>query len=715
MKNISNRYRSSFLLPCLILLGTVAWGCGQKETNRDDDPASSKPNIIFILTDDMGWGDVGVFYQNSRKKEGDRSEPWQRTPNLDRLAAEGARLTHHYVSAPVCAPSRASLLSGLSQGHANIRDNQFDKALADNHTMATVLKELGYATAAFGKWGLQGDERYSEDGDEWPAHPLNRGFDYFLGYMRHRDGHEHYPKEGIYRGQKEVWRNRENITPKLDKAYTADLWTAAAKQWITDQVQNSNDDEPFFAYLAYDTPHAVLELPTQPYPEGGGLDGGLQWTGEAGQMINTASGKVDSWVHPDYAQATFDHDKKASTPEIAWPDVYKRYATANRRIDSGVGDIVTLLEDLGVDSNTLIVFTSDNGPSRESYLPEEYEPNKPTFFESFGPFDGIKRDTWEGGIRVPTIAYWPATIPAGQVIDFPSINYDWLPTFVNAAGAPAPAIADGVSLLPELEGGEINHDRTIYLEYFQGGSTPEYEDFSMEHQGRERNQMQVVRMGDYVGVRYDIESAQDDFEIYNVPKDPQQTDNLAQQPENQRFIGKLQQKMKDRALQSRMPNESAPRPYDDEMMPPASNGETEAGVTWKAYDGTFPWVPRVRTLEPAATGKASRPDPGVADKDHRALFFRGYIDVPADGTYKLYLSTAMGAVLRIHDATVIDADYGYRPGTERTGEIKLKAGLHPFRLYFMNGNREDVRLQLQWSGPGISKQPVPPGRFRRGR
>lgn len=202
------------------------------------------------------------------------------------------------------------------------------------------MQRMGYTTAAIGKWGgLQGSNRWSENGDSWPAHPNNRGFDYYYGYMRHRDGHEHYPIEGVYRGKKEVYENKIEVSSGLAKCYTGgDLWTAVAKKWIVEQVQNKDQEQPFFMYLAFDTPHAVLELPTQAYPEGGGLHGGLQYLGTPpGNMINTASGEVDSYVHPDYSNLTYDHDKNADTPpEIAWPDVYKRYATSTRRIDNEV-------------------------------------------------------------------------------------------------------------------------------------------------------------------------------------------------------------------------------------------------------------------------------------------------------------------------------------------------------------------------------------------
>ena len=371
--------------------------------------AQQKPNIIFILTDDLGYGDIGVFFQNQRKSSGDPSKPFELTPNIDGLARRGAQLTQQYCNAPVCAPSRASLLTGVNQGNAHVRDNQFDKALEENHTIATVLKKAGYATIAIGKWGLQGEK---EEGPYWPAHPLKRGFDHYFGYMRHSDGHEHYPVEGLYRGKKEVWEDYTNVSAGLQKCYTTDLWTAYAKKWIIKHEQ-AQAGQPFFMYLAYDAPHAVLELPAQSFPEGKGLHGGLQWLNQPGHMINTASGTIDSYIYPEYQNATYDHDSNKATAEVPWPGTYKRYATATRRIDDAVGDVLQLLKDLNIENNTLVIFTSDNGPSIESYLPASFVPNHPTFFGSYGPFDGIKRDCWEGGVRMPTIACWPKQIPQG--------------------------------------------------------------------------------------------------------------------------------------------------------------------------------------------------------------------------------------------------------------------------------------------------------------
>lgn len=701
--------RSLGLLASLIVMHFTVYG--QKAS-------SAKPNIIFILVDDQGYGDLGAFFQNQRAKEG---KPSERSPNIDRLAAGGAMLTQHYCAAPVCAPSRASIMLGVSQGHANVRDNQFDKALADNYTMPSTLRELGYSTAAIGKWGLQGTKQFDKNGAEWPARPRKRGFDYFFGYMRHSDGHEHYPKEGLYDGKKEVWDNDSDISQDLDKCYTTDLWTAAAKKWITDHEKGKDRNKPFFMYLAYDAPHAVLELPTQPYPAGGGLHGGIQWTGTPGHFINTASGDPDSYVHPDYAHATYDQDNDPATPEIPWPRTYKRYATANRRIDDAVGDLMQLLKDLQIDSSTLVVYTSDNGPSIESYLPKEYVPNHPTFFGSYGPYDGIKRDCWEGGDRAAAVAAWPGHIPAGKIVDDPSISYDWAPTFIEIAGAPPPERMDGVSLLPSLTGAGRQISSHIYVEYYEGGKTPAFKEFAPAHRGRVRNQMQLLRIGDYVGVRYNIQSAADDFEIYNVMEDPQELNNLATTPDKKIRTGRpaswgiparttvsqLESYLKATALQERRINASAPRPYDSALIP-AVKSKVLAGISWKEYEGVFPWLPQPLALQPAAGGHGPAPDIHVRTKDDNVmLFFEGYIRVPQSGEYTFYLNAAGKAFLRIHDAQVIDADYKYAEGTERRASARLEAGLHPFRLYYYHQATGKPSLDLEWSGPGIPRQQIP--------
>ncbi len=677
---------------------------------RANAASTPHPNIIFILTDDLGWGDLGVFYQNGRRAADVRSRPWTFTPNLDKLAAEGVQLRDHYCAAPVCAPSRASILLGVSQGHANVRDNQFDKALENNHTLATVLDQAGYATVAVGKWGLQGVGVGENSPATWPAFPTKRRFGAFFGYARHMDGHEHYPKEALYfknHEPRQVWDGTTDVTAELDKCYTADLWTAWAKQWIVEH-ERTNAARPFFMYLAYDTPHAVTELPTQAYPAGGGLHGGMQWLGTPGHVISTASGKIDSWIHPDYRNATYDDDNNSTTPEVPWPDVDKRYATAVRRLDDAIGDIEKLLQDLKIDQDTLVVFTSDNGPSIESYLP--HEPLRADFFDSFGPFDGIKRDCWEGGEREPTLAWWPGHIPAGRVVTRPSVSYDWLRTFAEVANVPAPARADGVSLLPELTGQGVQRDRGyIYVEYFEGDRTPNYQDFAPSHRGRLRQQMQAIRIGDYVGVRYDIKSQADPFEIYAVNPDTHEATNLAPQ------MPDLERRMKTLSLQVRRPNNSAHRPYDHELVPAAPSVPVTGGVNWQAYKGDYPWVPDFETLKPMAHGTESRPDLSKRPRDQNiGMFFTGYLDIPRDGDYTFYLEADTGAELRIHDATVIDADFGYRGGEEVSGSIRLQAGLHPFRLYYARRSSGTPSLKFSWSGPGIPKATIPDDVLRHG-
>jgi len=639
--------------------------------------AQQKPNIIFILTDDLGYGDIGVFFQNQRKASGDHSKPYELTPNLDKMALSGARFTQQYANAPVCAPSRASLITGLNQGNASVRDNQFDKMLENNYTVASMLKTAGYSTTAFGKWGLQG---VKEEGPDWPGHPRKRGFDNYYGYMRHADGHEHYPLEGLYRGKKQVWDNYKEVSAGLSKCYTADLWTAAAKKWIVDHKNGKEAAKPFFMYLAYDTPHAVIELPTQAYPAGRGLKGGLQWLGDAGHMINTASGTIDSYMYPEYANATYDDDHNPATPEVPWPDTYKRYATAVRRIDDAVGDIRQLLTDLNMADNTLVIFTSDNGPSIESYLPASFVPNHPTFFGSYGPFDGIKRDCWEGGLRMPTIATWPKRIKSGEVINTPSMLSDWMPTFADAVHIPAPARTDGVSLLPSLTGVGKQKQGLVYVEYFEGGKTPDFKEFEAGKRGRQRNQMQVIRMGDLVGVRYAIKTANDDFEIYNALNDPKEINNLASRP----GYAKIQEAMKAKVLQVRHPDAEAPRPYDTVAVP-ADKIMTKLlpGLSWEYYAGKFPWVAKTDGLTITSKGTSQRVNGTEAGYKPGMVAYHGFIKIPADGHYTFSLQVSGKAYLRLHEATLIDADFGYQPGTVLTQGVNLKASNHAITLYYL--------------------------------
>lgn len=659
--------------------------------------AEQPPNVILIFTDDMGYGDLGVLHQNQRTGKS------HATPNLDQFAKEGVQLRRHYCPAPVCAPSRASLLRGLHQGHTEVRNSDFDKAIPDNHTLGTVLQGAGYRTLHVGKYGLQGVGPEGALGDpsekknalsnpeEWPAYPTKRGFDEYFGYVRHVDGHVHYPNNEwpignseSHRTGKEVWHNNEEVSESLDKCYTTDLFTAFAKKWIVDH-RKENEEQPFFIYLAYDTPHAALQVPTQAYPEGGGLEGGLQWVGEHGRMINTASGEIDSWIHPEYRN-----------PE--WSNVERRFATMVRRIDSCVGDLTQLLGDLGIDEDTLVVFTNDNGPLAVSYI--EGEPFTPIHFQSYGPFDGEKRDVWEGGIRMPALARWPGTIPEGTIDQTPSQFHDWLATFAEIAGVQTPAISDGVSLFPSLSASGPRQPSTVYIEFKHGRRTPNYADFHPSHRNRPRGEMQALFLEGYKGVRVDIQGHRDEFEIYDVETDLKEVNNLA--GTNPFFVA-LQQRMKDRVLQIRRPNLENARPYDNELMPSVKVAPARPGTSWLGFEGDFRWTPKFWKEAPQSRGIAFNPN-GKVGPEKGAVVFDGYIKVPENGEYEFYLNTNTGAVFRIHESTVVDADYGYEKGSERSAKVLLEAGWHPFRLNYLKTGEPESSLDLEWSGPGFEKQ-----------
>ena len=221
----------------------------------------------------------------------------------------------------------------------------------------------------------------------------------------------------------------------------------------------------------------------------------------------------------------------------------------------------------------------------------------PNFFRSFGPFDGIKRDCWEGGIREGAIVRWPAVIRAGRIDERPSQFQDWMPTLAAAAGVPL-ARTDGVSLLPTLSGESAQIPSTIYCEYFFNGKTPSFAQFAPAHRNGQRGQMQVLRLGDFMGVRYNIKNPAENFEIYDIVHDPQEINDLtAQKPD-------LDTLMKQTVLQLRRPDASAPRPYDQELVPPDAPSQTASGIQWQACEQSLPWLPKVDFLPVAASGSA---------------------------------------------------------------------------------------------------------------
>lgn len=673
---------------------------------------AARPNIIFILCDDLGYGDIGAFYQNARKVNTPAGTPVITTPALDKIAKEGVSLEGMYAPAPVCAPSRASLLTGVHQGNATLRDNRFDHALEDNHTLASVLKSAGYTTGAIGKWGLQGSATGKAGGEQdpagsgnpalWPAYPTKRGFDSFFGYVRHRDGHDHYPKEGLDRGPTQIWDNDKEISSQADLCYTTDLFTARAKQWIIDATR-TEPKKPFFLYLAYDTPHAATRLPTSPYPEGGGLTGGLKWQGKPGQLINTARGKVDSYYYPQYEKATYIPSEftlnGAKKQELPWPDVCKRYATSVSRIDDCVGDILKLLSDLKIEDNTIVVFTTDNGPSDESYLKSGLY--APDFFRSYGPFSGIKRDCLEGGIRVGALIYAPGIAKAGHVSARPSQFHDWMPTFAELAGIPAPARTDGVSILPDIRGNGTRRDSDIYVEYNGLDRTPRYDSFPQTLRGRTRGQMQAIRIGDHVGIRYDIRTGKEPFEVYDITSDPGQRHNLAaEKPE-------IAAQLRETALRLHRADNVSVRPYDNELIPSEKPAKVEPGLKWSAFEGAFPHLPKFDDMRAAESGVSANIAGAIEAAKGRGVFITGYLNVPESGEYVLSASPDGRFFLRIHGISLLDGDRGRKSKETLRAKIRLQAGLHPIRIYYEGGGFPNLR----WNRQGQKPDAIPPQQF----
>ncbi|MDX9975292.1 MAG: arylsulfatase [FCB group bacterium] len=408
------------------------------------DAPAVKPNIIFILADDLGYGDLGCFGQKSIG-----------TPNLDAMASEGVRFTQCYSGSTVCAPSRCSLMTGLHMGHAWIRGNANVPLRPEDTTVAEVLKGAGYSTALIGKWGLGEPDT--------TGIPNRKGFDYFYGYLNQGHAHNYYPTY--------LWRNEEKVTiegnvesehegvSKERAQYSHDLFTKEALGWL----EGRKKEEPFFLYLAYTVPHANNER--------GAVEG-------------------DGMEVPEYGEYA----------EREWPTPLKGRAAMVARLDRDVGKVLQKLRDLGLDENTLVIFSSDNGPHREGE-------SNPEFFDSNGPLRGIKRDLYEGGIRVPTIARWPGRIAPGRVSEQAWAFWDFLPTAAALADAPAPSGLDGISMAPTLlgEGKQPQHEY-LYWEF---------------HEGRFH---QAIRIENWKGVRT---GERGPIELYDLSTDLSETRGLA--------------------------------------------------------------------------------------------------------------------------------------------------------------------------------------------
>lgn len=392
----------------LMLLSVVARASGNDST--------LKPNIIFILADDLGYGDVGMYGQQKIK-----------TPHIDRLARQGMRFTDFYSGSPVCAPARSSFMTGQHTGHTPIRGNKETRPEgqwplpAEAVTIAEVLKTAGYTTATFGKWGLGFIET--------PGNPLKQGFDRFYGYNCQALAHNYFPAH--------LWDNNKKIllnnTPANQVQYAPDMIQEQALQFI-----DENSNKPFFIYLAYTLPHAALQLPK-----------GDRHFEYYKKLFNEKPVKVnDGWNGVGYQ-----------------PQPYPRaaYAAMVARLDDYVGQVVDKLKRLNIDRNTLIIFASDNGPHVEGG-------NDPSFFNSSAGLRGTKRDLYEGGIRTPFITTWPGAIPAGTTSAHTGAFWDLLPTFAELSGAKAPANIDGISMVPVMLGkaGQKQH-HYLYWEFHELG------------------------------------------------------------------------------------------------------------------------------------------------------------------------------------------------------------------------------------------------------
>lgn len=434
----------------LIGVALVAGAIGAGGGAPSGQPRSSPPNILLIQADDLGYGDLSVYGQK-------RFE----TPSLDRLARDGIRFTQYYSGSTVCAPSRTALMTGLHTGHAWIRGNGEIPLRDEDVTVAEVLRGRGYRTAVIGKWGL------GTPGT--PGLPDRQGFDYAFGFLDHRHAHRQFTDH--------LWRNGERVAVDLARDYVNDLFTRETAAFI-----EKNDARPFFVYLNYTVPHAELRAPAADIAAFEGRYPEKPFTNQ------TADAKPSG--------ATID------SPSLGYrsqPTPHAAFAAMITRMDRDIGGLLDLLRARGIDRRTLVLFTSDNGPHQEGGA-------EPAFFNSSGGLRGIKRDLYEGGIRVPMIASWPGTVPAGRVSDHPWAHWDVLPTLAEVAGASAPKGIDGLSMARALRGERQPAHAFMYWEF------------------HERGFQQAARMGRWKAVRL---KAGAPLELYDLDADPVEARDVA--------------------------------------------------------------------------------------------------------------------------------------------------------------------------------------------
>lgn len=444
------------IIPFILVISFIS--CKEK---TEPTVKNTLPNIIYILADDLGYGDLSCYGQKKFK-----------TPHIDKLASQGMLFTQHYSGSTVCAPSRSALLTGMHTGHTMIRGNKEVRPEGqypisdDTYTIAEEMKKAGYTTGAFGKWGL-GFPGSSGD-------PTNQGFDTFFGYNCQRLGHNYYPRH--------LWHNRDSILLKENYGKKKGVYAPSLIHEKTLEFIDNNKKNPFFLYVASIIPHAELTAPENilkkfrgkylPEKEFKGVDSG-----------------------PNYRNGGYESQDESHAAFAAMVNI----------LDTQVGDIMKKLEDSGIADNTIIIFTSDNGPHVEGGA-------DPVYFDSNGPLKGTKRDLYEGGIRVPMIVSWPGkTIPNSKT-DHISAFWDIFPTFTDIVKAENPKNIDGISMLPLLLGDTDNQKEHDYL----------YWEF------HERGGRQAIRKGQWKAVKYNVfKNPNAPFELYNLSEDIGEERNVA--------------------------------------------------------------------------------------------------------------------------------------------------------------------------------------------
>ncbi|PQO32731.1 arylsulfatase [Bremerella cremea] len=445
------------------------------------DEAKRPPNIVFILADDLGYSELGSYGQEKIH-----------TPNLDKLAQEGMRFTDFYCGNAVCAPSRCVFMTGKHGGHAYVRDNgdpgemlPETKALgaefpgqnpipAEEVTIAEVLKQKGYATAAIGKWGLG---HFGSTGD-----PNKQGFDLFYGFNCQRHAHNHYPNY--------LWRNREKeVQPGNDRTLKGETYSQSQFRDVAIEFIEENAEKPFFLYLPFAVPHLSIQVPDEDLEE-------------------YADMKEDDYEHHGY---------------LKHPKPHAGYAAMISHMDRDIGMILDTIKAKGLEDNTVVLFSSDNGPTYDRLGGSDSD-----FFVSSANFKGLKGSLYEGGIRVPLIVRWPGKVKPGSVSDHPAAFYDLMPTFAQIAGVKTPEGIDGISLVPELLGQDQPEHDYLYWEFRAYGG------------------QQAVRMGDWKAIRQNMMRPRQPnagkLELYNLKDDPSESKDVA--GEHPEIVAKAEAAMK---------------------------------------------------------------------------------------------------------------------------------------------------------------------------